>query len=146
MAFQLLHNYMGSIRIMKTDRIVELATEKSRKRHREVINTINKMIKRGDKVSFYSVVKETGASKSYLYTNVELRSLIELARNQAVKPRSVKGNKVIIEAQQRKIEELTARIKELEDNYGEGLMSKYEKVLQENKRLKLQLKNSTYSY
>lgn len=131
---------------MKTDRIVELATEKSRKRHREVINTINKMIKRGDKVSFYSVVKETGASKSYLYTNVELRSLIELARNQAVKPRSVKGNKVIIEAQQRKIEELTARIKELEDNYGEGLMSKYEKVLQENKRLKLQLKNSTYSY
>lgn len=131
---------------MKTDRIVELATEKSRKRHREVINTINKMIKRGDKISFYSVVKETGASKSYLYTNVELRSLIELARNQAVKPRSVKGNKVIIEAQQRKIEELTARIKELEDNYGEGLMSKYEKVLQENKRLKLQLKNSTYSY
>ena len=131
---------------MKTDKIVELATEKSRKRHREVINTINKMIKRGDKVSFYSVVKETGASKSYLYTNVELRSLIELARNQAVKPRSVKGNKVIIEAQQRKIEELTARIKELEDNYGEGLMSKYEKVLQENKRLKLQLKNSTYSY
>lgn len=104
------------------------------------------MIKRGDKVSFYSVVKETGASKSYLYTNVELRSLIELARNQAVRPRSVKGNKVIIEAQQRKIEELTARIKELEDNYGEGLMSKYEKVLQENKRLKLQLKNSTYSY
>lgn len=131
---------------MKTDKIVELATEKSRKRHREVINTINKMIKRGDKVSFYSVVKETGASKSYLYTNVELRSLIELARNQAVRPRSVKGNKVIIEAQQRKIEELTARIKELEDNYGEGLMSKYEKVLQENKRLKLQLKNSTYSY
>ena len=131
---------------MKTDRIVELATEKSRKRHREVINTINKMIKRGDKVSFYSVVKETGASKSYLYTNVELRSLIELARNQAVRPRSVKGNKVIIEAQQRKIEELTARIKELEDNYGEELMSKYEKVLQENKRLKLQLKNSTYSY
>ena len=131
---------------MKTDRIVELATEKSRKRHREVISTINKMIKRGDKVSFYSVVKETGASKSYLYTNVELRSLIELARNQAVRLRSVKGNKVIIEAQQRKIEELTARIKELEDNYGEELMSKYEKVLQENKRLKLQLKNSTYSY
>lgn len=131
---------------MKTDKIVELAAEKSKKRHREVINTINKMIKHGDKVSFYSVVKETGASKSYLYTNDEIRSLIELARNQAVKPRSIKGNKVIIDAQKRKIEELTARIKELEDNYGEGLMSKYEKILEENKKLKHQIKNSTYSF
>lgn len=131
---------------MKTDKIVELSTKKAELRKKEVIDSINKMIKHGDKVTFYSVMKETKASKSYLYGNDEIRSLIELGRKQAVKPRSVKGNKVIIEAQQQRIKELEARVKELESENSESLKIKCDKLQKENQELKLQLKNSTYSY
>ena len=103
------------------------------------------MIKHGDKVTFYSVMKETKASKSYLFGNNEIRSLIEIGRNKAVKPRSVKGNKVIIEAQQQRIKELETLVKKLESENSESLMIKCEKLQKENQEPKLQLKNSTYS-
>ena len=131
---------------MKTDKITELSVSKSKKRKKEVIDSINRMAKRGDKINFYSVMKETKASKSYLYNNKEIRELIEEYRGTNVKPRSVKGNKVIIEAQQKKIKELEKAIEKLEANNADSYKQKYEKLLQENRALKQQLRNSTYTY
>lgn len=131
---------------MKTDKITELSVNKSKKRKKEVIDSINRMTKRGDKINFYSVMKETKASKSYLYNNKEIRELIEEYRGTNVKPRSVKGNKVIIEAQQKKIKESEKAIEKLEDDNADSYKQKYEKLLQENRALKQQLRNSTYTY
>ena len=52
-----------------TLKIAEMAKRKSIKRQKEVLDVIASMIKNGEKVTFYSVQKKTGASKSYLYNN-----------------------------------------------------------------------------
>ena len=46
-----------------TLKIAELAKKKSVNRQKEVLDAIESMIKNGEKVTFYSVQKKTGASK-----------------------------------------------------------------------------------
>ena len=128
----------------KTDKIVKISINKSIKRKKEVISMINKMASCGEKISFYSVQKVTGASKSYLYGNKEIKSLIELYRNEKVKPRSIKSNKVIIEAQEKRIRELENELETLKQKYPDNIANRCKSLENENKELRKQLKNYNY--
>lgn len=130
----------------KTEKIVELSVNKSAKRKREVMTAINNMKRRGDNITFYSVMKLTGASKSYLYGNIEIRALIEKERNEVPKPRNNQSNKVIISAQLKKIEELTSMIRKLEAENNDSYKAKYESVKAENIELKKQIRAATYNF
>lgn len=130
----------------KTLKIRSMAKEKSAKRQQEVIKAIKLMKKNGEKISFYSVQKRTGASKSYLYTNEEISKLIQEAREEEiVSPRSKESQETIIKALNMKIKKLEAEVKSLKTENNDSYKTKYEKLLEENKQLKEQLKNS-YEY
>lgn len=130
----------------KTAKIKELAKEKSEKRKAEVIKVIKSMIKNGESVSFYSVNKKSGASKSYLYNNEEIYNLIQEARGKEVeKKKTTESKDSIINMLNLKIKKLESEIKALQDGNSDSYKLKYEKVLEENYKLKEQLKNS-YNY
>lgn len=130
----------------KTLKIRSMAKEKSAKRQQEVISAIKLMKKNGEKISFYSVQKRTGASKSYLYTNEEISKLIQEAREEEiVSSRSKESQETIIKALNMKIKKLEAEVKSLKAENNDSYKAKYEKLLEENKQLKEQLKNS-YEY
>ncbi|MBI6001203.1 DUF6262 family protein [Clostridium perfringens] len=130
----------------KTTKIRELAKEKSEKRKAEVIKIIKLMIKNGESVSFYSVNKKSGASKSYLYNNEEIYNLIKEARGKEVeKKKTTESKDSIINMLNLKIKKLESEIKSLKEENSDSYKLKYEKVLEENFKLKEQLKNS-YNY
>lgn len=130
----------------KTTRIRELAKEKSEKRKVEVIKIIKLMIKNGESVSFYSVSKKSGASKSYLYNNEEIYNIIKEARGKDTeKKKTTESKDSIINMLNLKIKKLESEIKSLKEENSESYKLKYEKVLEENSKLKEQLKNS-YNY
>lgn len=127
-----------------TSKIIELAKNKSEQTKNKVIEVINEMLVNGEKITFYSVYKRAGVSKSYVYKNEEVRLVIETYRKSSVKKKQ--GNEakdVIIEAQKKKIKELERKIKELKKS--ETYKEKYERLLIENKELKKQLENA-YTY
>ncbi|EDT27864.1 transposase [Clostridium perfringens] len=127
-------------------KIAELAKEKSIKRQKEVLDIISLMIKNGEKVTFYSVQKKTGASKSYLYNNLKIKSVIQQEREEKiVNSRTDKSKDAIIKALKMTIKNLEKEIKELKSVNEDSYKLKYEKVLIENKELKKQLKNA-YDY
>ncbi len=123
----------------KTSGIREHAKKKSENRQAEVLATIQKMKKNGDKISFYSVAKMTGASKNYLYHNEAIANEIKECRDNPVAPRTQSSDKAIITSQKLEIKKLKARIAELEKANSESYKEKYEKLLVENKDLKKQL-------
>lgn len=130
----------------KTAKIKELAKEKSKQRKAEVIKVIKSMIKKGESVSFYSVNKKSGAAKSYLYNNEEIYNLILEARGKEVeKKKTAKSKDSIINMLNLKIKKLESEIKLLQDENSDSYKLKYEKILEENSKLKEQLKNS-YNY
>jgi hypothetical protein len=64
----------------KTDKIIRLAKEKTAEKERLALNAISGLIAGGQKVTFYSIAKETGLSKTFLYNNNSVRRVIEEAR------------------------------------------------------------------
>lgn len=127
-----------------TNKIIELAKSKSEETKNKVIEVVNEMLANGEKITFYSVYKKAGVSKSYVYNNEEIRLIIETYRKSSVKKKQGSEAKdVIIEAQKKKISELERKLKEFEK--AETYKDKYEKILAENKVLKEQLKNA-YEY
>lgn len=120
----------------KTDKIVAKAKEKSESREHEVLLAIRRMQRTGQKITFYSVMKETGASKSYLYTNKTIRSAIEDARG-ALSNRSPSSKDAIIRMQTDRIKELELEINRFSK---EVSIEKYQALLAENEELRKQLK------
>ena len=108
---------------------------------------INRMKSEGKKITFYSVTKETGASKSYLYTNQEIYDTIVQARDgqKPKEPRSSQSKDAIIKMQKAKIAELERQISKFETENGETFKAKYKRVLAENEELKRQLQ-AAYNY
>lgn len=131
----------------KTDRIVEMAHKKATDRQKEVMDAVKRMQKEGKKITFYSVMKETGASKSYLYTNKAIYDIIVEARDgQAPKtPRAAQSKDAIIKMQKSKIMELERKISSLQSENDESYKAKYQRVAAENQELKEQLRVA-YSY
>lgn len=98
-----------------TEKVVEMAKQKSARREAEVLAAIQKMTLDGDAVTFYSVAKKTGAAKSYLYANETLRRAIEEARKS--KPEKYTGSKVVIDGLKRQVKSLeseNARLRALD--------------------------------
>ena len=129
-----------------TLKIAEMAKRKSIKRQKEVLDVIASMIKNGEKVTVYSVQKKTGASKSYLYNNEKIKEAIKQEREEkTANTRTNESKDAIIKVLKMTIKNLEKEIKELKGNNSDSYKLKYEKVVNENKQLKEQLKNA-YNY
>lgn|SRR5690606_2868235 len=124
-----------------TSAIVAMAKDKTSKKVELVLLEINKMQKKNEKVSIYSVSKKTGVSRSFLYNNQVLFNKIDSIRNNDT--RSEDTIQTIIEAQKLKITKLEKEIAELKKN--ENFKKKYEDLLAQNRELKKQLEVA-YSY
>jgi len=122
----------------KHDKIVKLAKQKSKITEQKVLNTITQMVKDKKNISFYSVYKKAGVSKSFVYTNEKIRNLIEDLRDKNIKVKQSKDSKdVIIESQNNKIKELKSQVRKLKKD--ELWQEKYKKLKKENQELKKQL-------
>lgn len=63
-----------------TEKIIQLAKEKTAEKEKLAIDAIEDLKKDGRKITFYSVAKETGLSKTFLYNNESVRQEIEESR------------------------------------------------------------------
>lgn len=127
-----------------TDKLVMLAKEKSENTKQKVITTIDEMVKNGDRITFYSVYQKAGVSKSFVYSNNEIREVISKYRNKPIKRNQSKDAKDVI------IDSLKLRIRELENENrllikDESWKDKYEALLVEVDSLRKQLEKA-YKY
>lgn len=112
----------------KTKKIVELTKKKSDEKKEYVLEVINSMIRNEEKITFYSVYKKAGVSKSFVYNNEEIRNRIEFCRSGALDIGEVKDNKDIL------IDELSKEIEFLRDKLKEYNKDELWKVKYENKK------------
>ena len=112
----------------KTKKIVEMTRKKSEEKKEYVLEVINAMLRNGEKITFYSVYKKAGVSKSFVYNNEEIRSRIELCRNGEISKDDVKDNKDLI------IDELTKEVEILRGKLKEYKKDELWKVKYENKK------------
>lgn len=130
----------------KTDKMVEMAKQKSVNREADVLKVIKSLIKSGEKVSVYSVANISNASKSFIYGNKKIMAAIDKERNKIQKTEmTAKSKESIISALKNKIKTLESEKQTLIAENSETYKTKYEKLLIENKELKEQLKVS-YKY
>lgn len=128
-----------SILSKKYDKIVELSKNKSKITENKVLKTIDEMRANNEKITYYSVYKSANVSKSFVYNNEKTRELIEKLRGNNVKVKQTDNSKdIIIEAQNKKINELNRKINEIKKD--ETWEEKYYKTKKENTELKEQLK------
>ena len=125
----------------KTDKIKEHAKQKSSNRQAEVLAAIKDMVKAGEKVTFYSVQKKTGASKSYLYNNEAISNAIKGVRDGAT-PRSDNSNAAIVAALRTENKKLQKELAELKKANDDSYKAKYEKAKAEVEKLKKQLEKA----
>lgn len=130
----------------KTEKITAIAKEKATKRETEVLKAVADMVARGETITFYKVQKETGAAKSYLYSNGRIRAAIEDGRNcTSSYGRKDDSKDAIIKVLRLQIDRLQKEIVLLSGQLDDSYKTKYEKLLAENRQLKLQLKTA-YKY
>lgn len=124
------------------DKMVNFNKQKTQDTHNKVIKILNEMIRENKKITYYSVSKETGVSRNFLYKDEEISLIIEKHKSSKSIKRiqSQDAKDIIINTQKQKIKELE-KYKSDNENY----KNKYEQLLKENKELKTQLKNS-YNY
>lgn len=99
----------------REDVIVSLAKQKSKNRQEEILETIGQMRKAGENISFYSVAKKTGASKSYLYRNELIANTINKYRKIHSDNRTEDSKDVLIKALQNKVLKLQEENKQLKE-------------------------------
>ena len=125
----------------KTEQIRKLADIKSQETVDKALKAIDELVKSGRNVTFYNVYTSAGISKSFVYNNEKIRSLIESYRNKPIQnSRNTDPKDSIIQMQKQRIKELE-RILENHDN----VMGKLEKIQSENETLKKQLRKA-YEY
>ena len=83
-------------------------------KEKHVISVIEEMQKQNKKISFYSVTKASGVSKSFVYKNEKLRSIICNIRDNNDIHISKETNDTIISALRLEIQELKKQIKSLQ--------------------------------
>lgn len=125
----------------KSEKIAAMSKDKSAKRVAEVLKSISDMVASGEKVTFYSVQKATGAAKSFLYSNEQVRTAIEEARaSSSGRGRSDESKDAVIKALRLQNERLQKELAAVKAQAGDSYKAKYERVLAENQELKQQLK------
>ena len=127
---------------MNCDKMIETNKQRTQDTHDKVLKTLNEMLKNNENITYYSVAKKTGVSRSFLYKDEEIKTFIDKYKTSksTKKIQSQDAKDVIIKAQKQKIKELEKYQKE-----NENYKQKYDQLLKENKLLKEQLKNS-YEY
>lgn len=107
-----------------TEPLLRSIEDKKQKAKQKVESTIKEMIKQKEKINFNSVSAKSGVSKPFLYKYSEIRSRIEILRNQEEKldsPNQVKRNMtedskdVIIASLRKKVKHLEEENKKLKD-------------------------------
>lgn len=122
----------------KTDKIVKLTKKKSEEKRDYVLEVINSMIRNEEKITFYSVYKKAGVSKSFVYNNEEIRRRIEACRSGDITKDEVKDNKdILIDQLSNENEILRKKLKEY--NKDELWKVKYENKKREAEMLKERL-------
>ena len=119
----------------KTHEIVKLAKQKTEVKVEFATSVIEDMEKHQKKISFYSVAKEAGVSKSFLYSNDSLRAKIIAIRDNKENGVLTQANaQTLVSALRKEIERLQKELK----NYQTDRLwkAKYEDLKQENKLLK----------
>ena len=119
----------------KTEKIIELARKKSEDKEKHVLAVIDDMQRRHKKITFYGVQKAAGVSKSYIYNNEMLRSLITSIRD-GEKPMELSEETAdtVIAALKVQVRELEKEVRRLhQDQLWE---EKYRNMKEENQLLK----------
>lgn len=117
----------------KTQKIVEITRKKSEEKKDYVLEVINAMLRNEEKITFYSVYKKAGVSKSFVYNNEEIRNRIELCRSGELSKDAVKDNKDLL------IDELTKEVDILKTKLKEYKKDELWKVKYENKKKEAEL-------
>ena len=102
--------------IRNTDAIIKMAKEKSKKSRKKVEEAISKLMLEDKKINFNTVSKESGVSKSWLYSNADIRARIDDIRSkQELEPKIKKATtKMSVESKDNVVKLLKQRIKDLE--------------------------------
>ena len=124
----------------KTDAVVKLAHKRTADKVKHVKSVIQTLQEQGEKITFYSVQKAAGVSKSFIYNNADLRELITGIRDkQEQHALNEESAGTIIQA-------LKAENKRLQDKLHalqlDGLYKeKYQDMVKENAILKQRVDN-----
>lgn len=121
----------------RTDNAIKSRREFAENRKAEVIKVIKLMKKKGESITFYSVSQKTGASKSYLYKNAEIRTMITKNRGYAVSdPSPVTAREITINLLNKRVRELEKENAELKSTESNVLEEKCSALEKENRELK----------
>jgi hypothetical protein len=99
---------------LNTEKIIQLAKEKTAEKEQQALSAIESLKGGGKKITFYSVAKETGLSKTFLYNNESVRKVIEDAREVALSTKDTDKEEGL------KTEELLATIEQMKSGDPEG--------------------------
>lgn len=126
----------------KTDKIIEMAKDKTRTKEEELVKIIKKLVSRDEKISVYGLSKISGISKSFIRNNKNIYDLVKSYRTN-IPIVNISSEKQIIKFQKTKILQLESELKLLKKaNDGERYIKcndALEKANQEIKSLKQQL-------
>lgn len=111
---------------------------------RHVLSIIEEMRENGEEITFYGVSKRSGSSRSYLHNNEKICSAIKGKHKDAL-PRSKESNAALLKAAMIKIKALETENASLKRKNDNTYKEKYEKLLEENRKLQEQLKTA-YKY
>lgn len=121
----------------------------------DVARALERLVLRGVPITFYELRKESGVSKSFLYEDVEIRSLVETYRARSHRKRCAEPildtKDAIIDEQRRQIALQNAQMEELERELSglrrdEKWRDKCTRLEQELEVMKRQLEYGTYKY
>ena len=129
---------------MKQDKMIEYQRAQSEKREKEILRAIRKMATRGEKVSVYSVSKETKCSRNYLYNNPKLMEAIQSYRYEPT-TKTVDSTKAEIKLLRMEIVRLKRQLEQLQEENNETYKEKYLKEHEMRLALEKQLR-TLYSH
>ena len=98
----------------KTDRMLETAQDRTAATESKVMKAVDEIRQSGGDITFYSVYTKAGVSKSFVYNNKTVRALVEKERGKGAAKQSQDAKATIIELQRRRIKELEAMVKKLQ--------------------------------
>lgn len=130
----------------RTEAMIIEVKRKAAARQTEILELIKEMSAKKEKITFYSVAKRTGASKSYLYNNEAIASIIREYRNEPEPKQSPESQSVLIKALKRKIQQLEAEIQKMRKENSDSYKSQCERLKKENQELKVQLQTAYSLY
>ena len=62
---------------MNCDKMIETNKQRTQDTHDKVLKTLNEMLKNNENITYYSVAKKTGVSRSFLYKDEEIKTFID---------------------------------------------------------------------